>query len=391
MHKRYKIGINGWFFCKPFTGIGRYSLNVFSELARNFPELEFHVAIPSRLDDDIDKELRYQENLRFEVVPENMSLKALHPGLAKAHWEAGQLKHFFRSARVDLIHLPYPCLYKRLPGVPVVVTVHDTIPWTDERYRKRGALSAYYNKLSLRGAIRSDYVVTVSNTSKADILSLKGFDHRKLSVVYNASEFNEVPELSEESADALLEGYGVKPDEKFLFYMGGFDARKNVSRLVEVYLRYILPETDLKLVLGGGKVLDNNLFKDVEDVSPRIIRTGFLSNRELITLYKKAWAFISLTTSEGFDLSLLESITLGCPALVSDIEVHREIAGTAPLFLSLRGGDKQIAENVLSLYNDGAAYRELKQKTLEYAEKARDKYSWQKTAKQIGEIYLKLI
>lgn len=391
MEKRYKIGVNGWFFCKPFTGIGRYSLNIFSELARSFPDLEFHVAIPNRLEEDIDKELRYQENLKFEVIAENISLKVLNPGLSKSFWETRLLRDYFRSTKVSLVHLPYPCLYTRLPNVPVVVTVHDTIPWTDEQYRKRGLLSAYYNKLSLKKSVSADHILTVSNTSKADILSLKGFDHRKLEVVYNASEFNEVPSFPEETVNNLLESLGIEPGENFLFYMGGYDERKNVSRLVDVFQKYIVPETDLKLVLGGGKVLDNNLFRDLEVTTPRIIHTGFLNNKDLIMLYRKAWAFISLTRREGFDLSLLESITLGCPALVSDIEVHREIAGTAPLFLDLRNGDKQIAEKVLSLYNDDKAYRELKQNTLAYAEQAKEKYSWQKTARKIGETYLKLI
>lgn len=391
MEKRYKIGVNGWFFCKPFTGIGRYSLNIFSELARSFPDLEFYIAIPNRLEDEIDKGLRYQENLKFEVVSENMALKSIHPGLSKAHWETRLLKDFFSEHKIDLVHLPYPCLYKRLPGVPVVVTVHDTIPWTDERYRRRGLLSEYYNKLSLKNSIHADYVLTVSNTSKADILGLRGFDHRKLEVVYNASEFNEAPEFPEASVTELFKELGLAQDEQFLFYMGGYDERKNVARLVDVFQKYIIPETDLRLVLGGGKVLNNNLFKDLNLNSPRIINTGFLSNKDLIILYRKAWAFFSLTTREGFDLSLLESITLGCPALVSDIEVHREIAGESPLFLGLRDGDKQIAAKVLSLYNDDEAYRKLQERTVEFAEQAKQKYSWHLTAKKIGEIYLKLL
>lgn len=391
MTKRAKIGVNGWFFCRPFTGIGRYCLNVFSELARSFPELEFEVAIPDRLDEETDKSLRYQNNLRFEVLPENLALKSLHPGLAKVYWEKRQLPKFFRSHGVSLVHLPYPSLYKRLKHVPVVITVHDTIPWTDERYRKRGPLSALYNSRTLRAALKADYLLTVSNASRADILAMGPFNYRRLEVVYNASEFNEAPELAEENAYRLLEKFGLAPGEQYLFYMGGYDERKNVGRLVEIFLQEIAPKSNLRLVLGGGKVLENNLFRDVETRSPRVLRTGFLANNELIALYQNAWAFFTLTSREGFDLSLLEAITLGCPALVSDIEVHREIADNAPLFLDLSADNTDIAGKILSLYNNPDAYSSLVTRTGEFAAKAKEKYSWQKTARQIGEIYFKLI
>jgi len=391
MTKKAKIGVNGWFFCRPFTGIGRYCINVFSELARSYPDLEFHVAIPGRLDEETDKSLRYQDNLKFELISENMALKSLHPGLSKVDWETSKLKTFFRSKGVNLVHLPYPALYRRIKGVPVVMTVHDAIPWTDERYRRRGPLSAWYNHFSLRGAEQADFLLTVSNSSKADIMSLKRFDYRKLEVVYNASEFNDVPSMPEENTKRLLEKIGLKSDDQFLFYMGGFDERKNVGRLVEIFLQEIAPKSELKLVLGGGKVLDNNLFREIETHSPRLVRTGFLSNGELIMLYRRAWAFITLTTREGFDLSLLESITLGCPAVVSDIEVHREIASDTPLFLPLSDSNARIAEKILSLYNDIDVYRGLEAKTMEFAVRAKEKYSWSKTARQIGEIYLKLL
>ncbi len=393
MTKRIKIGVNGWFFCRQFTGIGRYSLNVFSELARLFPDLEFLIAVPGRLDEDIDKYLRYQENLKFELIPENPTLKRINAGLSKCLWERNQLNKFFRENRVDLIHLPYPALYRKIRGVPVIMTIHDTIPWTDKVYRKRGFLSGLYNRGTLIKAGLADYLITVSNQSKKEILALPGFNSAKLEVVYNASEFNDAQDFSESETNNLLEKLGLNAEDRFLFYMGGFDQRKNVQRLIDVFTLRIAPESELKLVIGGANVLQNNLFKelswDENRWKGRIIKTGFLNNSELIMLYRQAWAYFSLTTREGFNLPLLEALTLGCPALVSDLAVHHEVAGDVPVFLDLNAGDDRIADSVLNLYNYPDNYHTLKKQTVDFAELAREKYSWLKAAKQIGEIYLK--
>jgi glycosyltransferase involved in cell wall biosynthesis len=395
MTRRVKIGVNGWFFCRQFTGIGRYSLNVFSELARLFPDLEFLIAVPGRLDEDIDKFLRYQENLKFELIPENPTLKRINAGLSKCFWEKEQLNRFFRENSVDLIHLPYPALYKKIKSVPVIITIHDTIPWTDKLYRNRGLLSGLYNRATQIRAGLADYLITVSQQSKKEILTLPGFNKDKLEVVYNASEFNDAPDFSPQEMQSLLKKLGLKKEDRFLFYMGGFDKRKNVQRLIDVFSLKIAPESELKLVIGGANVLSNNLFEklcwDEEHWGGRIVKTGFLNNSELIMLYRQAWAYFSLTTREGFNLPLLEALTLGCPALVSDLAVHREVAGDVPVFLNLNDSDDRIADSILNLYNYPDNYQKLEKKTADFADLAGVKYSWLKAAKQVGEIYLKLI
>jgi glycosyltransferase involved in cell wall biosynthesis len=394
MSKKLKIGVNGRFFCQPFTGIGRYCLNIFPELAMHYPELEFVVAIPEKLPLEVDKNLRYLDNLKFEVIPENKFLKWIYAGLAKMNWEEKKLGKFFREANVDLIHLPYPAVYQNIEGVPVVVTVHDTIPWSDDRYAKRNFLSGIYNQATLQACRRANFIITVSGQSAEDILKFKGFSRDKLNVVYNASEFNEAPDIFIEERRRLFEKIGIDENDRFLFYMGGYDERKNVSRIVRIFLEEIAAKTDLKLVLGGNPVLKNNLFKAIDlgdsPYAKRVISTGFLENSDLIILYRQAWAYFSLTTREGFNLPLLEALTLGCPAIVSDLAVHREVAGDAPILVPLDWSDQEIAEVINTLQADASEYNDLKAKTKDFAAMAIKKYNWPKAAQQVGKIYLNL-
>lgn len=382
MGRKLKIGVNGRFFCQPFSGIGRYSLNIFPEMAGHFPELEFVVAIPEKLPEELDKNLRYLSNLRFEVVAENVWLKRIHAGLAKADWEKNLLSEYFLREGVDLIHLPYPSLYKRKAGVPILITVHDAIPWVDQQYFRRNRLSAIYNNLTRKACQQADFLLTVSAESAKEILSLPGFDEEKLDVVYNACEFE--PEAG---------GRQVREDH-FLFYMGGYDKRKNVGRLVRIFLEEIAPYSDLGLVLGGNPLLNNSLFEEIDlknsPYAGRVVKTGFLGNSELKDLYKSAWAYWSLTTREGFNLPLLEALTLGCPALVSNLAVHREVAGGVPYYLELSASNREIGKAILALQKDASLYNDLCERSANFSQVSKHKFSWKKSAKEVANLYQKL-
>jgi glycosyltransferase involved in cell wall biosynthesis len=66
---------------------------------------------------------------------------------------------------------------------------------------------------------------------------------------------------------------------------------------------------------------------------------GLVSRDELFRLYRGATAFISLSTSEGFNLSAAEAATLGVALLLSDIPVHRELFAGYALFVGSEACD----------------------------------------------------
>lgn len=386
VNKKIKIGINGRFLSKPFTGIGLYTINLFAKLAQQHADLEIVMATTEDPPKWVKEKLGKQ--IKLVILPENFLLKRINAGLAKSFWEKMQLGSLFQREKVQLIHCPYPAIFKRLKNVPVIMTVHDTFPWTLADYQARTWLSRIYNAATLKAAQKADVLFSVSNFSKEEILKITGFSAEKIEVIYNACEFNKSL-----ISNSVLQKFGLV-ENGYLLYMGGYDKRKNVQRLANIFSKFIVPETDYKLVLGGASVLKNNLFEEIkwQGEAKRLVQTGFLASNDLEALYSGAKAFISLTTAEGFNLPLLEALSTNCVALVSDLKVHREVADQAAYYLDLNLSDEEIAKQIVTLLKIKKEYSYFKEKAEEFRKSKEGKrFSWDNSAQQTAQIYKKLI
>jgi glycosyltransferase involved in cell wall biosynthesis len=68
--------------------------------------------------------------------------------------------------------------------------------------------------------------------------------------------------------------------------------------------------------------------------NPNIIFAGYMDNATMITHYKKAEVFISLSLDEGFGIPVLEAAYFNCKLLLSDIEVYQELYGEMATFIN---------------------------------------------------------
>ncbi len=395
MQKKLKIGVNGRFFCQPYTGVGCYVLGILPELARQNPKWEIVIAVPSTPPQWVMEKMAGLDNIRFELIVESGLLRRLHSGLAKAYWEKYQLGRLWVREKIDLLHLPYPALFRAPNRCPVVMTAHDAIPWDDSEYGRRNALSALYNRATLRAAACCDQLITVSRAAADEIERLPRVAG-PLEVIHLSGELPDGGEMEAEIAGMMWARLGIDAETPYLFYMGGYDKRKNVTRLVRIFLQQIAPHSSLKLLLGGNAVLQNSLFErpDYADspYADRVIPTGFLPGTEVRLLLKSARAYFSLTKREGFNLPLLEALTAGCPALVSDLPVHREVADKdIPVFLDLQSSDGEIATQVLTLLNDKNAYNKWRKDCHSASTTFSSHYSWAKSARLLGKVYEKFL
>ncbi len=353
--KRLKIGINGRFLLKPFTGIGVYLRGVLSEMVAAHPEVDFVIVSEEKVD------INWGDNVTWVIVPEIAWMKSINAGLAKTFWEWRQFKKALRHAKVDVAFVPYPSVYfdSKVPGVE---TVHDTIPWTSKEYARASFLGRFYHWWTRRRVKKMNKVLAVSQTTAE---ALKPFSE-EVEVTYNSRG-----PLGERDA-GILKKYGIEPESKFLFYLGGYDPRKNVKRLLKIHQQYL---KDYPLVLGGGKVLENGFYDSFDGLErmENVVRTGFIEDADIDAFYANCACFVHLSQAEGFNLPLQDALFNGCPVVVSDLPIHREVAGGCAAFVDLEKKDAEIAKTFLNTMHNAkqyqwkplATWRETAEKTFE--------------------------
>lgn len=115
----------------------------------------------------------------------------------------------------------------------------------------------------------------------------------------------------------------------YLLNVDTLEPRKNLGILLE-----ILPHLpDLSLVQCGSFGWAVEDFVRRAGMTPAVTLRGYVSDSELGSLYRGALAAVFPSIYEGFHLSALDAMSVGCPVIASDIPVHREILGHAALFV----------------------------------------------------------
>ncbi len=391
------IGVNARFLTRPYTGIGIHTSYLFAALAKQNPDVRFLLAVPHAPSHAVYAGL--PANAEIQIVSEKFPGSS---GLKKTFWEQFQLPAFFRKKKVDLMHFPYPSNPWFKPKIPVCVTVHDTIPWELPAYHKSWLTRLYQNRAK-NALKKADHIFTVSLASKQQILHLLPILKNKISISYNAPPPIFQQQFSPQLKQQILKKYSLAENEPYFLYVGGFDERKNVRTLVEVFAREIAPHFKIDLLLAGGKTLDGSLYagydeltETVEEISRnknrhvarqgKIRPIGFVAEDDLPVLYQSAFAFINLSTFEGCNLPLLEAAVSGTPIITSSLAVHHEFVDGYAAFVPPLDRQK-LTETLHKFLTDSDFYHHAHTKIKNY----RCPFSWEKTAKNVFEVYLKLL
>ncbi|SEA64971.1 glycosyltransferase family 4 protein [Rubrimonas cliftonensis] len=245
---------------------------------------------------------------------------------------------------VDIAHWTYP-IPIRLRGARNIYTFHDLVP-LKLPYATLDRKERYYRLL--RKIVRdADHVVTVSECSRDDILSMLPAAPEKVTNTYQSVTIpGKLLSKSREDVDIELahafhaplgEAANKAPGnvdtltrEGFYLYVGAIEPKKNLRRVIEAYLASGVPEP---LVVVGRQAWQ---FKDVVNMmarSPRIIYLDYLPFSQMITLMRSARALVFASLYEGFGLPVLEAFLCGTPVVTASISSTAEIAGDAALLV----------------------------------------------------------
>lgn len=298
-------------------------------------------------------------------------------------------------AGTDLIHYSYffpfvlslPFFFKQ----PLIVTVHDVIPLVFPKAYPPGLSGKMRFWVQRQLLTKVSAVITDSQSSAKDISRFLGYPQRKISVIYLAPASGIKKEEDGDDLTALKNKYHL-PDN-FVLYVGDVNYNKNLPGLVRacriaktplviVGKQAVSQDFDATHIENQPLVELNRLIGKKND----IIRTGFVSEKELSGLYTLAGLFCMPSFYEGFGIQILEAMACGCPVVTSNVSSLPEVAGEAAVLVDPYSID-QIASGIKKLIED----EKYRQQIIKTGFVQAKKFSWEKTARETIKVYEKVL
>jgi len=212
-------------------------------------------------------------------------------------------------------------------AVPVVVTVHDLIPFLLPGYSWR---SRMLRRPAMRLLRRAGAVITPSRATAADCARIAGVDPGRIHVIPHGLEpwYRPPPAAAVETALTRL---GVR--RPYLLGVGTFEPRKGLPHLVGV-TRRLRRDHDIDLVVTGRQgMFAPSVRAQLAPLGDHGRNLGFVDTADLVALYAGAAAFVFPSAYEGFGLPLLEAMGCGAVAVGFANSSLPEVAGDAAVLV----------------------------------------------------------
>lgn len=289
-------------------------------------------------------------------------------GENRFQWAWGELTQVARAAdrvRADLVHSP-ATLGPRKTTMPTVITMHDMLYWSHPEYMSTPLYTApvkWMEKVAARNAAR---ILTISPTSADEIVNYLGVEREHLDVVPLAG-------TTPEGVDRSFAG----TEGPLILAMGNRRPHKNWGSLIRA-LTYIPEAERPRVVITGGRG-DDPLQAEVDETGTAqwVDLRGWVDDVEVRHLYSTATALAIPSLAEGFSLPSLEAMAAGIPVLLSDIDVHRFVAGDAARFFQ-PSDDRSLAEAMIAVTTDA----DLRQRMSVAGVVRAAEFTWQRTARE---------
>lgn len=227
----------------------------------------------------------------------------------------------------------------------------------------------------------SDAIVTLSGSTKQDLLSFFDYPEDRIHIIPPGIESRFLSYLTDQTyAESALAKYRLQTKSYFI-YVGHISFRKNVPALVRAYAQSsAVDSTDLVLVGPKSPIVSEieTIAKDL-GIESQVKVIGKVPDEDLPSLYANSRGFMFPTFYEGFGLPILEAMACKTPVLIGNCGSAPEVAGgfatmVDPFDLdSIAQGINQLLESAHPCLNEAAHHAA--------------NYTWSSCVNQTVELY----
>lgn len=278
---------------------------------------------------------------------------ALYDTWARLRWPDVAAVGRLRAA--DVVFAPSVAVPPRRRR-PLVVTVHDAAPHLfPDSFPARGLR---FHRAGIEAAARrADLVITVSESSRAELVERTAIPDERIRVIPNGVDLDVA---SADEAAALASRLDLA-DRPYVLWVGSLEPRKNVEALLSLPAALAAAGLPHRLVLAGpeGWGPTPQVAREAAAATPGTLRLiGQVPAADLAPLYRGASLFCFPSVHEGFGLPVLEAMAQGTPVLCSTASSLPEVGGPAARYVVDPGAEAWAAA-VVDLLADEAALASL--------------------------------
>lgn len=338
-----------------YCGLGQYT----HHLTSAFQQMGYD-ALGYRKDD--------AEAPLFKAYPYR-SFKSLRPYIAPFY-----LSKALRNEQADIWQMDYvdAAMAAMLAGKneKLFVTVHDAIPFVYAP--SRVAFSVYKYELS-KTLKKAQAIITVSEHARHELLKYTDVRPDKVHAIHNGIDHTKYyPSSSETKSEVFI-----------IKYLGGLGVpHKNARTLLETAALLKDQGVQFKMEIGGY-LPENHPLRVLarQGELEQVHFVGFVHEDQMREFYQEADLFFFPSLLEGFGFPPLEAMACGTPALVSDIPVLRETLGDAAFFS--KPSAEEFTKHIKKIMHSPALLKEMQERAIKQA----SKYTWQRTAASMIQLY----
>jgi glycosyltransferase involved in cell wall biosynthesis len=373
-----KIAIDALSAKSPYHGMGIYVSNLLKNI------------IPTEIMHNYVLYYKSDSILNQNVINDNrLILKKIRlPRSIRVTWELTLLASSLKQEKVDIFWGACNFLPPR-KVCKYIVTLHDLSSFT---FAKSYPLvrRLYYQYLISNATRQADYIVTVSQSTKQDLIKLFSVPETKIKVIYNGVDEIFQPITSADRLTQIKEKYRLP--EKFIFTIGVMEPKKNTEGIIHAYaelknrpVSYNLQSH--KLVIGGSRRYgwkNSKIFQLIQSLNlwDDIVFTDFIEHEDLPAVYNLASVFVFPSFYEGFGLPVIEAMACGTPVITSNISSLPEIACDAAVLVNPYD-TAEIANKIQEILNDENKRRQMIDQGLINAKR----FSWEFASEQILKLF----
>ncbi len=265
--------------------------------------------------------------------------------------------------------------------LPTAVTQHDLIPMAmSDIYMPPGPFREHYLR-KLEGLKRANLLLAVSEFSRIEAIEWLNIPEERIVTISSAVSADFVRlSMFRIDNEGTLDKFGL--NKGYLFYVpGGFDPRKNLDRLIEAFAS--LPA---KVRKGYPLVIGSKLYAGQREeiigkavaaglAEGEVVLTDYVTDEELIDLYRGCHLYVFPSLHEGFGLPVLEAMVCGAPVIASNCTGITEAVGMPEALFNPHS-----VTSIADAMHRGIADETFRTKLKAHAAVHPNKFSWERSA-----------